>query len=50
MNAQELWQRYQRFLCHVPGIGLSLDVSRMNFADGYLDSMTEPISRALATM
>lgn len=50
MNAQELWRRYQRCLCRVPGIGLSLDVSRMSFDDSYLDSMTEPISRALAAM
>ena len=40
MTAAELWQRYQRYLCRVPAIGLTLDVSRMGFDDGFLDRMS----------
>ena len=39
MNAAELWQRYQRYLCRVPSLGLTLDVSRMRFEDGFLERM-----------
>ena len=28
MNSAELWQRYQRYLCRIPSLGLTLDVSR----------------------
>ncbi len=50
MNAEELWQRYQKHICHIPEIGLRLDISRMGFPEGYLDSMAEPIGKALAAM
>src|SRR3954469_3823557 len=39
MTAADLWLRYQRYLCRVPGLGLTLDVSRMGFADGSLDGL-----------
>ncbi len=50
MNPRELWDRYQRYLCVSPDIGLQLDISRMAFDDAYLDGMAEPASRALAAM
>ena len=34
MTPTQLWQRYQRYLCRVPALGLTLDVSRMRFDDG----------------
>ncbi len=39
MNSNQLWQRYQRYLSRVPALGLTLDVSRMGFADGSLDGL-----------
>ena len=39
MTAAELWKRYQRYLCRVPSLGLTLDISRMGFPDGYLDGI-----------
>jgi glucose-6-phosphate isomerase len=39
MTAAQLWQRYQRYLSRIPALGLTLDVSRMGFADGSLDSL-----------
>ncbi len=50
MKTVDLWERYQRYLCHVPALGLSLDLSRMNFDEAFLDRMRDPISRAFAAM
>jgi len=45
-----LWERYQKYLCRVPQCGMSLDISRMNFDDAFLNRMREPMARALAAM
>ena len=50
MNATELWKRYQRHLCRVRSVGLTLDVSRMNFDDGFLAKMAPAIGRAYEAM
>jgi glucose-6-phosphate isomerase len=50
MTAPELWQRYQRYLCTVEPIGLTLDVSRINFPDGFLDRMEPAIQDAYQAM
>jgi glucose-6-phosphate isomerase len=50
MNVAELWQRYQQYLCRVPSLGLSLDVSRMRFDDGFLERMRAPLAAAFADM
>src|SRR5215212_1338185 len=50
MNASKLWDRYRRYLCRVPALGLTLDVSRMRFEDGFLDRMAQPMQRAFETM
>lgn len=50
MNAAQLWQRYRWHLCRVPALGLTLDVSRMRFDDGFLERMAEPLASALAGM
>ena len=50
MNAAELWQRYQRYLCRVPALGLSLDVSRMRFAEDFIDRMSPALASAFAAM
>lgn len=50
MNKPDLWNRYQQYLCHAKSIGLTLDVSRMNFEDSLFQTMNEPISRALEAM
>ena len=39
MTAAQLWKRYQRYLSRIPALGLTLDVSRMGFADGALDHL-----------
>jgi glucose-6-phosphate isomerase len=50
MTAQELWNRFKSHLCQVPSAGLSLDVSRMKFDDGFFGKMAEPMTKAYAAM
>lgn len=50
MNKTELWKRYSSFLCHCPEIGLSLDISRMKFDDGFLSRMEPAMQRAFTEM
>ena len=50
MNAQELWNRYQTHLCRVPAVGLTLDISRMTFDDGFLARMAPAMQKAFAAM
>jgi glucose-6-phosphate isomerase len=42
--------RYQKYLCQVPGLGLTLDISRMRFDDGFFERMAEPMGRAFEAM
>lgn len=50
MNKTTLWQRYQKHLCNCPEIGLSLDISRMKFADSFFDQMEPAMQSAFAEM
>jgi glucose-6-phosphate isomerase len=50
MSTSILWQRFRRYLCHVPAIGLTLDISRMRFGEGFLERMAQPIERAFEAM
>jgi glucose-6-phosphate isomerase len=50
MDAANLWQRYQQNLCRVPELGLTLDISRMRFDDGFLNRMAAPMRQAFAAM
>ncbi len=50
MNSKLLWERYKKYLCECPSIGMTLDISRMNFADDFLARMEPDIQRAYAAM
>ncbi len=50
MEANVMWERYCRYLCVQPSIGLKLDVSRMKFGATYFESMDGPARRALDAM
>ena len=50
MNEKTLWKRYKQNLCDCPSIGLTLDTSRMNFPDDYLERMGPQIRKAFAAM
>jgi glucose-6-phosphate isomerase len=50
MNTSTIWQRFQKHLCQAPGLGLTLDISRMRFDDGFFAQMAEPMARAFEAM
>ena len=50
MSTSDLWKRYQQYLCEVPSLGLTLDISRMRFEDGFLDRMAAPMQLAFDAM
>jgi glucose-6-phosphate isomerase len=45
-----LWRRYRDLLCTVPGLGLTLDVSRMTFDDTFLERMDPAMHAAFVAM
>ncbi len=49
-NITTLWNRYQKYLCNFPEIGLSLDISRMKFADSFFERMEPAMQNAFAEM
>lgn len=50
MTASDLWKRYQHYLCTVDSLGLSLDISRMHFEDGYFQLMATAMQGAYEAM
>jgi len=49
-NKMMMWDRYKKYLCSCPSIGLTLDVSRMNFDDGFLASQKAAMEKAFTAM
>jgi glucose-6-phosphate isomerase len=50
MTGEQLWHRYRRYLSRVPSLGLTLDISRMAFADGALNDLDQPLANAFRDM
>jgi hypothetical protein len=50
MSTPDLWKRYQQYLCGVPALGLTLDVSRMRIEDDFLERMALPLRQAFEAM
>jgi glucose-6-phosphate isomerase len=50
MTPADTWQTFQRHWCAVPSLGLSLDLSRMNFPADFLPRMAPALERAYAAM
>ena len=50
MTERQLWERYQQYLCGVESVGLTLDVSRMNFTEDFLTRMRGPMDQAFSAM
>jgi glucose-6-phosphate isomerase len=46
MSTPNLWNRFKEYQCRVPALGLTLDVSRMRFEDGFLERMAGPMQWA----
>jgi glucose-6-phosphate isomerase len=49
-NIAGTWQRFQQYLCRIQTLGLTLDVSRMRFEDGFLTRMEPHIVQAFEAM
>ncbi len=50
MDPLALWRRYKDHLCVCPDVGLELDVSRIDFPEGYFREMQPKLDEALAAM
>ena len=50
MDNLALWQRYREYLCVCTDPWLMLDISRMNFSNGYLAEMEPRMQKAFAEM
>lgn len=50
MNNSALWNRYKSYLCSCPEIGLTLDISRMNFDDSYFSDFESKIKKSFTSM
>ena len=50
MTALNLWKRHRQYLCRVPSIGLTLDISRMRFPDEFLHRMAPLLKHAFGEM
>ena len=50
MTERALWDRCRKYLCFVEPVGFTVDVSRMNFPDGFIDRMSGPLERAFDAM
>ena len=49
-SKQQLWQRFQKYYREFPTIGLTLDLSRMNFGDDFFSALEPRIQKAFAAM
>ena len=50
MDSSTLWQRYKDTLCDCGRLGLRLDISRINFDDGFFDRMAPAMQHAYDAM
>ncbi len=50
MTERDMWNRFQNRLCRCDAIGLSLDLSRIDFEDDFLSKMSGPAAAARSAM
>lgn len=50
MNNSILWERYKKYLCDCPSVGMALDISRMDFPEDYLSRMEPEMQKAFRSM
>ena len=49
-NTTSLWNRFQKYFVRYPQLGFSIDISRMAFEEGFIESMSPSIEKAFAAM
>lgn len=47
---EQLWERFKRHYVELPALGLTLDISRMNFDDQFFARMDRPMEEAFQAM
>ncbi len=50
LSSAALWQRFQEYYFEYPTIGLALDLSRMNFPDGFFETLEPRLQSAYREM
>ncbi|GFO56590.1 glucose-6-phosphate isomerase [Geomonas sp. Red276] len=50
MQRLQLWERFKDRLFHAPELGLTLDTSRMNFGDDFMETMEPRLQKAYGEM
>lgn len=50
MTSHKLWQRYKKYYYGNEELGLSLDISRMNFSDSFLSDLEPRLQKAFEAM
>jgi glucose-6-phosphate isomerase len=50
MASSSLWPRFQKYFLSYDDLGFSLDISRMRFADGFLEQMKGRVEKAFTAM
>jgi glucose-6-phosphate isomerase len=50
LSKSALWDRFQKAYTEFPAAGLALDLSRVDFPDGFLTTMEGPLKQAFAAM
>ena len=50
MNPSPLWNRFQKYFLRYDSIGFSIDISRMRFADDFLEKMQPAAEKAFREM
>ncbi len=49
-SKEQLWERFKKYYFEFPSIGLAVDISRIHFADDYLEQMKGPMDKAFKAM
>src|SRR2546426_3105992 len=49
-SSEDLWRRFQKYYTAFPSLGLAIDLSRMNFADNYFETISPRLEKAFAAM
>jgi len=50
MDGNELWRRYQKYLCTCPELGISLDISRIGFGPDFFNKSADMMNEAYDAM
>ena len=50
LDSNQLWERFKKYYTEFPSINLSLDISRMNFTEKFIEEMRPRLAKAFKAM